>query len=162
MAILIGVDEAGYGPNYGPLCVAASAWSVDPQAARGRQHDEVEAQASPAVVRQRAGSSPSPAARAGSSLLAGSAARAGSPLLAKRRAAERDGTPDLYKLLKKCVARAPDKAGRKLAIADSKALYSPQTGVRQLERGVLAALVALEHRRAPSPRDRGCVRRVAD
>ena len=28
MAILIGIDEAGYGPNLGPLTVAASAWSV--------------------------------------------------------------------------------------------------------------------------------------
>jgi ribonuclease HII len=28
MAILIGTDEAGYGPNYGPLLVAASAWRV--------------------------------------------------------------------------------------------------------------------------------------
>ena len=28
MAILIGIDEAGYGPNYGPLVVAATAWHV--------------------------------------------------------------------------------------------------------------------------------------
>ena len=28
MVILVGVDEAGYGPNYGPLAVAATAWSV--------------------------------------------------------------------------------------------------------------------------------------
>jgi hypothetical protein len=28
MVILVGVDEAGYGPNYGPLTVAATAWSV--------------------------------------------------------------------------------------------------------------------------------------
>ena len=28
MAILIGVDEAGYGPNYGPLAIAATAWCV--------------------------------------------------------------------------------------------------------------------------------------
>ncbi|MDP7204067.1 MAG: hypothetical protein QGH11_00750 [Pirellulaceae bacterium] len=28
MVILVGVDEAGYGPNYGPLAVAASAWAV--------------------------------------------------------------------------------------------------------------------------------------
>ena len=26
MGILIGMDEAGYGPNYGPLVVAATAW----------------------------------------------------------------------------------------------------------------------------------------
>jgi hypothetical protein len=29
MAFLIGTDEAGYGPNYGPLCVAATVWEID-------------------------------------------------------------------------------------------------------------------------------------
>ena len=28
MGILIGMDEAGYGPNFGPLVVAATAWEV--------------------------------------------------------------------------------------------------------------------------------------
>ena len=28
MVILVGVDEAGYGPNYGPLAVAVTAWAV--------------------------------------------------------------------------------------------------------------------------------------
>ena len=28
MGILIGMDEAGYGPNLGPLVVAATAWGV--------------------------------------------------------------------------------------------------------------------------------------
>src|SRR5262245_7179069 len=31
MAICIGVDEAGYGPNYGPLAIAATAWHVEPR-----------------------------------------------------------------------------------------------------------------------------------
>jgi hypothetical protein len=29
MTVLIGVDEAGYGPNLGPLVVAATAWQID-------------------------------------------------------------------------------------------------------------------------------------
>ena len=29
MTLLIGIDEAGYGPNLGPLCVGASAWRVE-------------------------------------------------------------------------------------------------------------------------------------
>jgi ribonuclease HII len=29
MPFLIGTDEAGYGPNYGPLCVSATVWEVD-------------------------------------------------------------------------------------------------------------------------------------
>ena len=33
MAILIGVDEAGYGPNLGPLCVAACYLVINPGAA---------------------------------------------------------------------------------------------------------------------------------
>src|SRR5207302_11092110 len=28
MALLIGMDEAGYGPNYGPLVVGATVWEV--------------------------------------------------------------------------------------------------------------------------------------
>ncbi len=28
MALLIGMDEAGYGPNYGPLIVGATVWEV--------------------------------------------------------------------------------------------------------------------------------------
>ena len=33
---MIGIDEAGYGPNLGPLCVAATAWKVGPAESRGR------------------------------------------------------------------------------------------------------------------------------
>jgi len=29
MTLLIGIDEAGYGPNFGPLCIGATAWYVD-------------------------------------------------------------------------------------------------------------------------------------
>ena len=29
MTLVIGTDEAGYGPNLGPLVVAATAWQVD-------------------------------------------------------------------------------------------------------------------------------------
>jgi ribonuclease HII len=30
MTLLLGVDEAGYGPNLGPLVIAATVWEVDP------------------------------------------------------------------------------------------------------------------------------------
>jgi ribonuclease HII len=116
MPMLIGVDEAGYGPNYGPLVVAATAWRVtEPQ--------------------ERAGLSPA-------------------------------NFPDLYKLLRKAVVRSPDKAGKKIAIADSKALYTAGYGVEQLERGVLAALAAIEcgdsNGQSPALNHRGCVKHVAD
>jgi hypothetical protein len=145
MAILIGVDEAGYGPNYGPLCVAASAWRV-----RGGEDSGVRGQGS-GRGEVRAGSSPSPVEGACS------------VVRAKPQAG--GGAHDLYKLLKKCVARSPDKAGRKIAIADSKALYSPQTGVRQLERGVLAALAVLrdcDGRISSEDDERRCHERVAE
>ena len=106
MAILIGVDEAGYGPNYGPLAIAATAWHI-----------------------QRAGGviplSPSTPA----------------PI-------------DLYKLLKKSVVRSPQECPKRIAIADSKQLYKPGLGLRQLERGVLAALMAT------SPTQSNCVEHV--
>lgn len=50
---------------------------------------------------------------------------------------------DLYRLLADAVVRSPAECSRRVAIADSKALYSPALGLRQLERGVLAAVGAL-------------------
>lgn len=92
MAILVGMDEAGYGPNLGPLVVAATVWEVG-------------------STEQGAGS--------------------------------RESVPaDLYDVLA-AVARSPCTDGR-VAIADSKSLYHPGGGLRQLERGVHAALVAID------------------
>jgi hypothetical protein len=53
---------------------------------------------------------------------------------------------ELYRRLKRVVSRSPPKrgAGRRVAIADSKALYSPAQGLACLERGVLAALSLLD------------------
>jgi hypothetical protein len=68
------------------------------------------------------------------------------------------GFPDLYKLLRKAVVRSPDKAGRKLVIADSKALYKAGFGVHQLERGVLAALAAA----GAAVGESRCIERVAE
>jgi hypothetical protein len=84
MPYLIGTDEAGYGPNLGPLVVSASLWWV----------------------------------------------------------ADRNARIDLYAKLKKVVCKSPSRRPetRRVAIADSKVLYSPAHGLRVLERGVLAAL----------------------
>lgn len=120
MEVLIGVDEAGYGPNYGPLAVAATAWCFD-KAGGWRPEPG---------GKKRSGLGPRSSMRAVSSRLVKDATTAACDV-------------DLYKLLRKAVCRTPDKAGRKMAIADSKDLYSPQVGLRQLERGVLAALGAM-------------------
>ena len=113
MAILIGVDEAGYGPHLGPLAVAATAWRVEPR----------------------------PTGDGGGGKAEGSSRAAGA--VTARRTFQSRAVPrefDLYRLLRKAVVRLPGKRGRRLAIADSKALYKSGLGLGQLERGVLAAL----------------------
>jgi ribonuclease HII len=54
---------------------------------------------------------------------------------------------DLYKRLKGIICRSAARGGdgRRLAIADSKALYTPAVGLAALERGVLAALGLLDN-----------------
>lgn len=89
MTLVIGVDEAGYGPNLGPLVVGLSAWEV-----RGQRSEVRESQA----------------------------------------------TIDLYQLLEDVVSDAPDS--KRIAVADSKALYKPGGGLALLERGVLSMLAA--------------------
>jgi ribonuclease HII len=89
MHFLIGTDEAGYGPNLGPLVVAASAWQV------------------PRKV----------------------------------------GPEKLYAHLQECISTECTDDDR-LAIADSKALYSPGSGLGDLECGVLSCLALLGHQPA--------------
>ncbi|QEG37775.1 hypothetical protein [Bythopirellula goksoeyrii] len=104
MAWLIGIDEAGYGPNLGPLVVAASAWWVE---------DESRV----ASCESRANKSP----------------RSSIALAGRRGLA-----CDLYTHLADIVSPTPSTT--QIAIADSKQLYKPGAGLRQLERGVLVGL----------------------
>jgi hypothetical protein len=115
MGILIGMDEAGYGPNLGPLVVAATAWHLE---------DEVTG------VRCQV-SDGEPASAGGVALL--------NPQSAIRNP---QSEPDLYRLLRNIVAKSPSE--RRVPIADSKALYNPAAGLRQLERGLHAVLRAME------------------
>jgi hypothetical protein len=119
MGILIGMDEAGYGPNFGPLVVAATAW-------------EVPDEGSGFSVRDSDDGEPALAGRGGS-------ATATIVRPAKRRS--HDDCVDLYGLLRNIVARRASE--RRIAIADSKTLYHPGLGLRQLERGVHAVLLAM-------------------
>jgi len=114
MAILIGMDEAGYGPQLGPLVVAASAWEVADEGTRGRG--------------QGAEKAIHDATQAGATALASSA----TTNLAQY---------DLYRTLRGTVCRKPSE--KRIAIADSKALYKPGGGLRQLERGVHGVLLAM-------------------
>lgn len=85
MKIWIGTDEAGYGPNLGPLVIAATVWSFD-----NESH-------------------------------------------------EKSSTPDFYQYLDHCITRSPEQ-GERLAMADSKQLYTPGKGLAGLEPGLLSAL----------------------
>lgn len=127
------MDEAGYGPNLGPLVVAATAWEV-------AEGGEVGARGA-----ERGDGSSLRAARAEGPGATGARHSRGSSAVVQRMGARPErhaGEVDLYRLLRKIVARAADD--RRIAIADSKALYRPGLGLRHLERGVHAVLGAME------------------
>jgi len=112
------MDEAGYGPNFGPLVVAATAWRVEnrEKGTGNREHD-------------------------GEFALANGPSATAIAARTKRRAAH--DCVDLYRLLRNVVAKSASE--RRIAIADSKALYNPSVGLRQLERGVHAVLLSMRH-----------------
>jgi hypothetical protein len=51
MVFVLGTDEAGYGPNLGPLCIAASAWELPDDAAADCLYDRLAAIVPPAPPR---------------------------------------------------------------------------------------------------------------
>jgi hypothetical protein len=120
MGILIGMDEAGYGPNFGPLVVAATAWQVPDEGSRLSIQSSDDGE--PASAGGQAGSATATAVRS-----------------VKRQS--RDDCVDLYCLLRNIVAKSASE--RRVAIADSKVLYHPGMGLRQLERGVHAVLLTM-------------------
>jgi hypothetical protein len=118
MGILIGMDEAGYGPHLGPLAVAASAWYVP---------DEIW-NAVPA--------------RVGRSKKRETSAAATAVLKPQSAIHDPQSRLDLYRVLRNVIAkRASD---RRIPIADSKVLYSPGQGLRHLERGLHAVLLSMQ------------------
>jgi ribonuclease HII len=94
MQYVIGTDEAGYGPNLGPLVISATLWQV-PQGADGE---------------------------------------------------------DLYDRLAEVIVPTPQEAAKdpagRVAMADSKVLYRSGKGLRHLERGLWAALAAIDRQPA--------------
>lgn len=113
MPYLIGIDEAGYGPNFGPLVIAASVWRVSGPLPDDRQLD---ARVARVIGRQ------APRKRRA---LAGSATSASTAT-----------TSTATKATVRC------QPPRRVRIADSKAIYSPQVGLAPLEQNVLAMLAA--------------------
>ena len=88
MLIYAGIDEAGYGPMFGPFVIARSVFAV-------RDADPPAPDVAPA---------------------------------------------DLWRLLNRAVCRSSSDRRQRIAINDSKKLYTPATGLARLERGVLTML----------------------
>jgi len=86
MAVLAGIDEAGFGPILGPLVVSSTAFSLPRRLLKA----------------------------------------------------------DLWKILRKSVARKRKHLGGRLLITDSKKAYSRSSGIKQLERTVMASLRCLD------------------
>jgi hypothetical protein len=121
MGILIGMDEAGYGPHFGPLVVAATAWQVpdSPRLCHGFDGQF-------AATNGRNGRS--------TAVLA-------PPLKSGTTKDQDTDCIDLYRLLRNIVSKRISE--RRIAIADSKVLFHPGLGLRQLERGVHAVLYSI-------------------
>ncbi|HJQ78312.1 MAG TPA: hypothetical protein VJ828_00075 [Lacipirellulaceae bacterium] len=128
MGILIGMDEAGYGPHFGPLVVAATAWEVSDEGLAFRVQDSEVGELAAASGRN----GPSTAVLA---------APPEHKLTMRPNGAAHSDCIDLYRLLRNIVAKSVSE--RRIAIADSKALFHPGLGLRQLERGIHAVLYSV-------------------
>ena len=135
MGILVGMDEAGYGPNFGPLVVAATAWEVAEEVSGVGCRVSGNGEATSTRL-----SSPKSAAGLNST---SDNKRNHSRAAVCDVAGKMPGPSeiDLYRVLRSVVSKSASE--RRIAIADSKALYHPGLGLRQLERGVHAALTAM-------------------
>jgi hypothetical protein len=129
MGILIGMDEAGYGPNFGPLVVAATVWEVEEEVSG------VGCRVSVGRGKHRAENGRLRIGDCGLRI-------AGRPTQSTIRNPQSEIGIDLYARLRNIVAKSASE--RRIAIADSKTLYNPGTGLRQLERGVHAVLLSLQ------------------
>ncbi|MCD4727866.1 MAG: hypothetical protein K8R46_09400 [Pirellulales bacterium] len=109
MGYLIGTDEAGYGPNLGPLVISATAWEVPDGVGNEDLHERLAGVIAP---RPEKGDSPHLCE-------------------APKRPFRQMGTVPFFR-------------GPRVAMADSKSLYTPGKGLRNLELGLWAALAALD------------------
>lgn len=105
MSIYAGIDEAGYGPMFGPFVIARSVFAVNGESAEaGEAEPEGRAEDRSAGVVESAGGEP----------------------------------PDLWRCLERAVCRKARDKRKRIAVDDSKKLYSPSGGLANLERAVLS------------------------
>jgi hypothetical protein len=131
MGIWIGMDEAGYGPNFGPLVVAATVWEVA-QEGSGFRVQGSRAQPLDANISSGSVLDLTPRSRACATVAT----------IRNPQSAIGHSDFDLYRRLRNIVAKSASE--RRIAIADSKLLFHTGTGLRQLERGVHAFVLALQ------------------
>lgn len=116
MAYLIGTDEAGYGPNFGPLVVSATVWQVPD----GTTHADLYAAVKDCIT-------------------------AWPKHIPKPKKAKPKKAKSKKKVAKKKTKRRKVRVDQRVWMADSKQLYKPgnaSRGLGGLERGVLAAITA--------------------
>jgi hypothetical protein len=105
MAYLVGTDEAGYGPNLGPLVISATLWEAPDGVGAEDLFERLAHVITPTLAREK-GDSPH---------------------------------------LSRQMGTVPFLPTPRVVMADSKKLYSPNIGLRHLERGLWPAFALLGH-----------------
>ena len=118
MLIYAGIDEAGYGPMLGPFVVARSVFAMEPDGHAG-WHGQAESAELARASDAHSANAPAPEPRP----------LAPEPFMEP---------PCLWRRLNKVVCRRGTDKRRRIAVGDSKKLYTPAAGLGTLERGVLA------------------------
>jgi hypothetical protein len=136
MGFVIGMDEAGYGPNLGPLVLTATVWEVP-----GRWPKRTDFWQLFADIAERKGVEEAQNEGDGDQQPAGRQKRSpGRPR--KKKTAD---SPECCEIAVEALENGATNGSRlstvseRLHIADSKEVYSPAIGLGALERGVLAA-----------------------
>jgi hypothetical protein len=130
MGFVIGMDEAGYGPNLGPLVLTATVWEVP-----GRWPKRTDFWQLFADIAERKGVEEAQSQSDGDQQPAGSQKRSsGRPR--KKKTADSLRACGVVEFSEN--GATPVAASERLHIADSKEVYSPAIGLGALERGVLA------------------------
>jgi hypothetical protein len=134
MGFVIGMDEAGYGPNLGPLVLTATVWEVPGRWPKRTDFWEVFADIAERKAAAEASDpgEPNGARPKKSRRATGEKKSAASAIIASDGAVSANGS-------------LPNPISDRLHIADSKEVYSPAIGLGALERGVLATFGIASH-----------------